>query len=386
MTRQDKNIFFALIRAAIWTDQHGHITSERKTELEQLIPDFYDWSMILQLCQDHALVGIVANPLCSLSKTKSPTSKQMDLLLSTVSQLVRQRYVVRQVIAELFSRLSAAKCHPILLKGEGLAMLYPNTCQRSVGDIDIFVIPDEYECAKMVLNELCPLESRVGQAHEGRHHYEIEYCGIPIELHFKAGISADSRYESSYYDYTLRELHPEKCDTIFINNQPILVPRARYNLVYNFNHICQHWVNSGIGIRQFVDYALLFAQVHNDVFFSRLYEDLKLVGLWKQWCRLKPLFNGLLTKTGYCINSLPLKLQRITNILIMAGNFGRQLDYIGRGISDPPGFKRKLTMFLSQYKSARVRSLLFPYQAYSTLFMIVISSIRKSISQKKLYE
>lgn len=262
MTKQTQDIFFAIIQAAIWTDDDGHPTDDRMSEVTQFVPNGYDWTDLIRALEEHSMLGVVADAIMRMPSAKRPTQAQQNSILSHVAQLVRQRYKMRQTIVKVFKTLEGSDCHPILLKGEGLATLYPKTCHRSIGDVDLYLCPDEFDRGV----EICRTMATIDSQHPNEFvdcHQLLSIDGVDFEIHNQPGYCATGTCEEAYQQYSRPWLDWRIADTVLINGMDIRVFNHTYNLFYVFNHLGDHYCTDGLGVRQFIDVIYLLRQKKN---------------------------------------------------------------------------------------------------------------------------
>ena len=101
------------------------------------IPTPAEWEQLLLLSEKQAIDGVMTDGLERLPKEQ--LSKQ-ELLLQWIglSQLLAATYSLHyQRAHELTSQMRAAGFHGCVLKGIGIAQLYPNPESRQCGDIAV---------------------------------------------------------------------------------------------------------------------------------------------------------------------------------------------------------------------------------------------------------
>jgi hypothetical protein len=145
-------------------------------------------------------------------------------------------------IVELEALLKRLGLHGCILKGTGLAHLYPNPERRMCGDIDIWIDGKRDNIIKAFEEANIPI-------------YDIIYQEC------KAGIFLDTEVEIHF--------HPSKMYNPFTNarlqrffekNSPIrddvtiTYPDAKFNAVFCMAHMYRHYLEGGIGMRQMMDY------------------------------------------------------------------------------------------------------------------------------------
>ena len=145
-------------------------------------------------------------------------------------------------VNELGALLNRLGLHGCILKGTGLAHLYPNSERRMCGDIDLWVAGDRDAIIKAFEDADIPI-------------YDIIYQEC------KAGVFLDTEVEIHF--------HPSKMYNPFTNarlqrffekNSPIredstiTYPDAKFNAVFCMAHMFRHYLEGGIGMRQMMDY------------------------------------------------------------------------------------------------------------------------------------
>lgn len=140
--------------------------------------------------------------------------------------------------------------HPIILKGQANASLYPDPLSRQCGDIDVLVEGGR----KNVIRHLTEMGLMEGADANSLHHVHLDsklFDGISIEVHFKpvecAPFGAGRR---------LLKYLEETADFIKCRYNPLgfYEPPLEFALAMLLAHIRTHFIGGGVGLRQFVDY------------------------------------------------------------------------------------------------------------------------------------
>lgn len=104
------------------------------------LPSQKEWALILDVAQEQAIVGITTQGLDRLPKEQLPPK---DLLLQWIglAKLSSGAYLLHCKRArELTLKFDVAGYRSCVLKGVGLAQLYPQPEIRQFGDIDLWVV------------------------------------------------------------------------------------------------------------------------------------------------------------------------------------------------------------------------------------------------------
>lgn len=240
MTQQDQDIFFSILRAAIW-----------ETEPDLYIPDGYDWQPLIDAFTDHALLGVVAHTLMSLPATKRPSMQQSISIFNHVGNLTRMHYTLEEAIINLFTLFEENNLHPVLLKGEGLAAIYPKDCVRACGDIDIYINTEEFDRAKELLDSFMGDDAT---SKDSPMHYEICNGELVVELHHRPIYASSHERDELVNDWARHQLLPENCSIAKIRDKKKRVPSSDFNVFYIYDHLLKHTYTYQPALRQYVDW------------------------------------------------------------------------------------------------------------------------------------
>ena len=363
MSQTEQDIFFSLLKISLWNREKDKLYLQERLERSD-----YSWSSILKSIEDHALLGVVADTILSLSEQNQLNDQQKNYLLQYVANSHQKRFLTQQVLVEVFEKFEALGCNPILLKGEGLAQLYPSRSIRACGDVDVYVGTKDFDKAVTCLNSICDAKD-LDHAVFNKHDYSIKYKGILFEIHFKPGYASVEKAEQRFQELANYWLIPEKCQTITILGKQILIPSAQYNILYVFEHLARHFRNSELGIRQFLDWALLLEKT--DFQESVLKKNLEELFVLVAWKRL-----GGVLHEGLGMERIPFievndsKLSKeLIRVVMSRGNFGKQQTYLE--------LKGKFFFLLSFFKKSREVALVFPEYARKWLIKNLIKSFRR---------
>ena len=144
-----------------------------------------DWRQLYTFASRQALLGFCFDGIERLTKEFSEELKQnpmgRDLLMAWMGkaqQIRRQNIKVNAVAGKLYSKFREDGLRCCILKGQGNALMYPNSYSRTPGDIDVWIDASrerimEYAQKKFELEDDIRLQ-----------HLETSLDGVPVELHF----------------------------------------------------------------------------------------------------------------------------------------------------------------------------------------------------------
>ena len=106
------------------------------------VPSAEEWEEIRALAEKHALLGVMFFAICQLQSEDCANMSEADLQMSMFSWDNKIRRRNDETVADILNLtriLDAEGFDSCVLKGQGLALLYPHGMQRMPGDIDIWV-------------------------------------------------------------------------------------------------------------------------------------------------------------------------------------------------------------------------------------------------------
>ncbi len=188
------------------------------------------------------------------------TDKETELRMwmkQVCMQNMMQQEQWEKIIAKADEALAQKGIHAILLKGFGLAALYPKPYLRSWGDADIWVGKEQYHAACAALREAFPEAIHHDEEWEELKHYCYVFPdGKAIELHRVAMDWTDPKDDHYWQTIEKEELANGQNATIKIGDRPIATPEAKWNVLFVFLHAWEHFTGSGMPMKQLCDLAL----------------------------------------------------------------------------------------------------------------------------------
>lgn len=193
-----------------------------------------DWAYIFSLSQSHEVSGIV---YCQC-KDYIPTEflalferKYGTALYYYANRKKALQYIMNELQEVPF----------FFVKGIEVAKYYPMPPLRTMGDCDIVVNPEDFQ---NTINELCSLGFN-GTSVTDVHEWSCDYLGLHFELH-------DVLVRDGEYANTIQ--------VTFFNNYSLYVHKGvlddNFHYLFLLMHLRKHFINNGVGIRQFMDIAV----------------------------------------------------------------------------------------------------------------------------------
>ena len=209
------------------------------------IPSESDWKSLFELAQQQTIVGVLINALEVLPIEQRPHKR---LLLQWVGltrineQLFYHHCKKAQELTDFFGEAGIRSC---VLKGIGLAQLYPSPEKRQAGDIDLWVSGDRKTITSW-------LKTRCKVDHVIWHHAEAHiFKDVATEIHFHP-----CWLYNPFYNRRLQRWFEEEQDGQLVVDKELgfAYPSVRFNAVYTLVHTYHHLIEEGIGLRHLVDY------------------------------------------------------------------------------------------------------------------------------------
>ena len=243
-----------------------------------------DWQQLYTFASKQSLLGFCFDGINRLGQEYSDELKknpiERNLLMTwmgAAQQIRRQNMKVNVVASKLYSMFREDGLRCCILKGQGNALMYPNAYSRNPGDIDVWV-----NASREQITEYAKKHFEIGDDIR-YHHIETSVDGVPVELHFFPGIMNTPIYNARLQKWFKRNADLQCSNVVSLPDGigEIAIPTTAFNVVYQLTHLCHHFFDEGIGMRQIIDYYYV---VNNDellVIKDTLQRELKHLGLWK---------------------------------------------------------------------------------------------------------
>ena len=266
-----------------------------------------DWDQLLQFAKDQCVPGVYWMGVRRLGhlKENKPTDDHVMRWMAACGKLGKRNSTVTERSAWVANNFEKEGLRACLLKGQGLALCYPDPSLRYPGDIDIWVRPDRQSRSSNATASRSngsfstkaakPSASAASQSsnaaasrssHSSFHfsfftHREdadirtvIAYCrqfvpdakacyhhidflkagDVPVEVHYRP-----SWLNNPFHNRRLQRYFLEHADAQYSNQQPqgFAAPTWEFNVVFLLSHIANHLLHEGIGLKQVIDYYYL---------------------------------------------------------------------------------------------------------------------------------
>lgn len=366
MLNNNTKAFFELVRAGLWG---------KEVKLSDF--DLLDFDKIYSLAEEQAVVGIVAAGVDVVSNGKIPQVYALTFVGSAL-QIEQRNLAMNHYLGELIEKLRQGGVYTLLVKGQGIAQCYERPLWRSSGDIDFFMSKENYEKAKDVL---LPRASYIENETKSTLHLAMTIDTWMVELHGTLRCGLSPRIDKALDDIQNAIIYGDNVRSWLNGNSQVFLLRADEDVVYVFSHILQHFFKGGIGIRQLCDLARLLWTYKTSLNHNLLRKRLVDMGVMTEW----KAFGCVLVNTlglpeeamPFYDNAYKRKSERVLSYILEVGNFGHNKDISYQ--SKHSVFIRKTITFLRQAKDSFRLALIFPDNAFKSLFSYWRSGMRKML-------
>ena len=253
-----------------------------------------DWKELYAIAKKQALLGVLFHGIRRLPKELAPEQKLLMQWMVMAEMIRKQNVRLFQdsvKVCKNFENKGFANC---ILKGQGNALLYPDSYMRTPGDIDIYLSGGRRKIMKYV-DQVCPNQVM------RYHHVDFPVMKTAIEVHFTPSYMFFPVHNCRMQKW-FKEVMDLQCSNVVTlpdGYGEITVPTMNFNVIYILSHLYRHIFTEGIGLRQLLDYYFVLVKWHTDLTnltdsnkslpqmtqintdLDALRHKLKYLGLWK---------------------------------------------------------------------------------------------------------
>lgn len=277
-----ENTYFEWLRAALW-QQDAPLSQLSDAEMTRLIT----------LSAAQSTATLVFPRL--LASADLPATLRQEIKKTCLRTMQHQARLSHTLLTA-WQALTRAGIQPMLLKGFGLAALYPESSYRQWADIDLYVGREAYHRAAAVMRDTFVGALRDDEEQENDKHYNLIADGVVIEVHRVTEVLPFSLEAWHYRRIEQAELNAGRTGHISLNGTEIQTPGADFNVLFVFMHSWEHMRGGTASVKQLCDLALLLhhhAAVLNRRLLRHRLAQLRLSGIWRLYMYLLVHYIGL---------------------------------------------------------------------------------------------
>lgn len=240
-----------LLRSALWRKEIDTTCFATATQ-EQ-------WEEIVRLAIAQGIQAVCYDALIHLEDDLQPPRKVKLQWAISVKALEKRFLRHLHTAAHLASFYQERGLKMMLMKGLGLAQLYPEPMHRESGDLDIWLF-GEYKKGNKLMEEKGIKVNRHGSKHAC-----FYFEGTPIENH-KSFLNIDQfRIDREILEPALQQaLEQTQCIPFALPEKAsLLLPPATFSAIFLARHMSNHFVG-GIVLRHLCDWARFLYSCHKE--------------------------------------------------------------------------------------------------------------------------
>ena len=246
------SILSDLLRSYLWNNPEDLDHSK----LESLSTE--QWLELHQLSLRQGVCAIVLDAIME-AKIDIPRPIKMRFISST--DKIEKKYYKKVKIAQKLKEIySEHNIKMMILKGIGLAQLYPVPHHRPCSDIDIWLFGKQIEGDKILREKF---NISISQSHH--HHTVFHINGEMVENHYDF-IEQHSRSSKAAIEKHLKELSNQEQEyCVNIDGTDFYIPDPNLNIFFLIMHSGAHFAAEHISIRHLIDWALFLKHYSPEV-------------------------------------------------------------------------------------------------------------------------
>ena len=273
------------------------------------------WASLLNQARAHAVDALVSDGAGLLPVGQRPTFQQIASLAIAVDAIERGNQKVNAVLRSMAAFWEREGINAVLLKGQGLALLYNKPGHRTPGDIDWYLPGEKNFQRALALIKAKGIVPEIDG--DGDYHYSVN--GVVVE-HHRRWCDISNPFKKRRVNCIEQEYGICKN-----SNYSTLAPLT--NLIQLNVHILKHILVMGVGWRQLCDLALATKHYCGQYSFEEYKQEVKRLGLMR-WTRL--LYGVIAKYFGMNYALLPVApifgrdTEKLAELVMSRGNFGRE--------------------------------------------------------------
>lgn len=169
--------------------------------------------------------------------------------------------------------LMEAGLRPVVMKGYGCSLNYPNPEMRPCGDIDIFLLDANGKCDFDKGNRIIQEKLQVEVDPHSAHHSTFQYNGFTVENH-QTVLDVNSHKSSVYLNSLLEELALDY-RIVNVKGQEVYIPSVKFNSIHLLRHMASDFATFTTSLRHVLDLGTFFVAHQEEIDWNRVLQVYK---------------------------------------------------------------------------------------------------------------
>lgn len=315
MTKRD--FIFTLLRSGLWDEKLDHFNMSS-----------WEYKEVMTDAEKQCVLGLVTD--CLRNNNMGLKKKCVIHMLKVQNALEKENKRLNANLYQLTELLTTNGVRFAVVKGQTVGAFYPKPLHRVPGDIDFYVVREDFSRAVELFNSHWGLS--LNNSAPGMH-LEFKHDGKNFEMHRYLLSFPDKRVKRKFEELIDRyPFEPVMVDGVVV---PTLMPTV--NVFYVFLHLYNHFIKLGVALRQLCDLAVLLHCLRESI------DRQLLLSLLEEY-DFKRAFSAfghiLIDKLGLPMEDFPLDIdekdrrngERALELVWRHGNWGNyERDFGGKG-------------------------------------------------------
>lgn len=239
--------FFLILQSAIG-----------KLPCDTITLDDEEWHQVFELAVKQSLVGVILEGAQRFSERGNGPKPPLSILYEWIGQneqIRQQNHKIDKQCEQLSSWFNKRGFPNCIIKGQGVARLYPKPEARQPGDVDIWVDGNRSEIVKLMRSNF------IGVTYVDYVNCHASFfTDTEVEVHFRP-----TWFFNPFVNRKVQKwIRKNKAEQMAHYDEQVgfNYPTLEFNLVFSLIHIYRHVLFEGIGLRQLTDYY--FILIHSN--------------------------------------------------------------------------------------------------------------------------
>ena len=228
-----------------------------KRERLSYSPTPTEWDELFRMSKNQAIAAVMFKGVEHLPKEQIPPKPILLQWFALYQQIRKRNEEINAAAVAVTQRFDIKGLKSCILKGQANALLYPDPYSRTPGDIDIWIDSGH--------KRLLAMANEIGVSGEACYHHVDggKYNDIPIEIHYKPSFMFFPLHNSRLQRWFVENAEEQYSNRVSLpdTNGEVSVPTQKFNIIFQLSHLYKHFLQEGVGLRQFMDYYYLLSGI-----------------------------------------------------------------------------------------------------------------------------